>query len=343
VNGVWGYHRAYARAWLAVDTLAAAIVTTTATTFTVVDVGGADVYGFTPRISAGNLVKIDNEIMEVIATTIATNIVTVRRGVNGTTAAAHIIAAPVSTWQTDDNIRRATARQAGMLYARRGAYEQQTITDVGVITYPADCLNKNGGLIGKNAEIFRAMHDDKIVMKEREVDGIRSAVESVLAHPEIRDMLAASTHREHRFDAELLGVPCKCKPDIVGDLTRYVACYDLKFSLNIDPDSWRRTSKRLAYWLQTCHYSRVLEANFNKPVQFRFCNIEVKPPYRMMWYWYDLRSLEIASDEHKRLLLDLKQCQESGEWEDGWASECTISEYDIAAELSPDEVQIEES
>jgi hypothetical protein len=147
ITGVWGYHRAYSRAWLAVDTLAAAIVTTTATTFTVVDVDGADVYGFTPRISAGNLVKIDSEIMEVIATTVATNTVTVRRGVNGTTAAAHIIAAPVSTWQTDDNIRRVTARQAGMLYARRGAYEQQTITDVGVITYPADLLAELRGVL----------------------------------------------------------------------------------------------------------------------------------------------------------------------------------------------------
>lgn len=147
VYGVWGYHRAYARAWQAVDTLAAAIVTDTATTFTVADVDGADPYGFTPRISAGNLVKIDSEIMEVIATTVATNTVTVRRGVNGTTAAAHLIAAPVSTWQTDDNVRRVTARQAGLLYARRGAYEQQQITDVGVITYPADLLAELRGVL----------------------------------------------------------------------------------------------------------------------------------------------------------------------------------------------------
>jgi hypothetical protein len=147
VYGVWGYHRAYARAWQAVDALAAAIVTDTATTFTVADVDGGDEYGFTPRISAGNLVKIDNEIMEVIATTVATNTVTVRRGVNGTTAATHLIAAPVSTWQTDDNIRRVTARQAGALYARRGAYEQQQITDVGVITYPADLLAELRGVL----------------------------------------------------------------------------------------------------------------------------------------------------------------------------------------------------
>jgi hypothetical protein len=147
ITGVWGYHRAYARAWLAVDTLAAAIVSTSATTFTVADVDGADEYGFTPRLSAGNLIKVDSEIMEVTATNVTTNTVTVRRGVNGTTAATHLISAAVSTWQTEDNIRRVTARQAGMLYARRGAYEQQTITDVGVITYPADLLAELRGVL----------------------------------------------------------------------------------------------------------------------------------------------------------------------------------------------------
>lgn len=147
VYGVWGYHRNYARAWQAVDTLAAAIISASATTFTVADVDGADEYGFAPRISAGNLIQIDNEIMEVIATTVATNTVTVRRGVNGTTAATHLISAPVSVWRAEDGIRRATARQAGMMYARRGAYEQQTITDVGVITYPADLVAELRGVL----------------------------------------------------------------------------------------------------------------------------------------------------------------------------------------------------
>lgn len=147
VTGVWGYHSAYARAWSAVDTLAAAIVSASATTLTVADVDGADEYGFTPRLSAGNLIKIDTELLEVTATNTSSNVVTVRRGANGTTAATHLIAAPVSVWRTEDGIRRVTARQAGMLYARRGAYEQQTITDVGVVTYPADLLAELRGVL----------------------------------------------------------------------------------------------------------------------------------------------------------------------------------------------------
>lgn len=147
ITGVWGYHRAYARAWQAVDALAAAIVSTTATSLTVADADGADTYGFTPRLSAGNLIKIDSELMEVTATNTTTNVISVRRGVNGSTAATHLNAAPVSTWSTEDNIRRVTARQAGLLYARRGAYEQQQITDIGVITYPADLLLELRGVL----------------------------------------------------------------------------------------------------------------------------------------------------------------------------------------------------
>lgn len=211
-----------------------------------------------------------------------------------------------------------------------------------VLCYPADCLNKNGGLIGPRAEVFRAMHPEQTCMKEREIDGIRAAVKSVMSRPEISQMLAAVSHKEHRFDADLFGVPCRCKPDICCKLDEYIVCYDLKFSKLVDPDSWRRTSKRLALWLQDAHYSKILTAGFGKPVQFRFCNIETKTPFRVQWYWYEPRSREIAFEEHSRLLLDLKQCQETGVWEDGWESECTISEYDIAAEVSSDEVEITE-
>jgi len=147
ITGVWGYHRRYAQAWSVVDALAAAVISTTATTITVADVDGDDEYGFNPRISAGNLAKVDDEIMEVISTNTATNVVTVRRGQNGTTAATHLIAATVSVFRPEEPIRRVTARQAGMWYARMGAYEQQTITDVGVVTYPADLLSELRGVL----------------------------------------------------------------------------------------------------------------------------------------------------------------------------------------------------
>lgn len=128
VTGVWGFHRDYPNAWAAVDTLAAAITTTTATTFTVADVDGADDYGLTPRISAGNWVRIDDEYMEVVSTNTGTNVVTVRRGVNGSTAATHVISSVVKVWQVEEPVKRACARQAAFLYARMGAFESSSVS-----------------------------------------------------------------------------------------------------------------------------------------------------------------------------------------------------------------------
>lgn len=149
IVGIWGLHRDYTNAWQAVDTLAAAITTTSATTFTVADADGADSYGMTPRFSPGNLIKIDSEFMEVTAVNTSTNVITVRRGVNGTTAATHLIATPVSTFQVEEPIRHAVARQAGLLYARRGAYSSVEITGMTEIRYPVDLLAElRGALAG---------------------------------------------------------------------------------------------------------------------------------------------------------------------------------------------------
>lgn len=149
IAGVWGMHRYYAQdAWQAADALAAAIVSTTATTLTVADVDGADYLGFTPRISAGNIIRIDSEAMEVTATNTTTNVVTVRRGVLGTTAATHSNGATVEVYYPEEPVQRAVYRQAAFLYARRGAYEGAVATDMGgTITFPQDVLSEIYGIV----------------------------------------------------------------------------------------------------------------------------------------------------------------------------------------------------
>lgn len=135
ITGVWGMHRDYPNAWLSVD-VASAIGTTTVTTFTVADVDGYDANYRIPRISAGNLIKIDDEYMEVTNTNTGTNTVTVKRGVHGTTAATHLVSAPVYVWQVEDTIRNEVARQCGYMYERMGAYENASIDSLGLMQFP---------------------------------------------------------------------------------------------------------------------------------------------------------------------------------------------------------------
>lgn len=147
VTGIWGMHRDYANAWLSVD-VAAAIGTTTATTFTVADVDGYDANYRIPRLSAGHLIKIDSEYMEVTNTVVASNTVTVRRGIHGSTAATHAAAAPVYVWQVEDTIRNEVARQVGYMYARQGAYENASIDQLGLMQFPPNVVASLAAAMG---------------------------------------------------------------------------------------------------------------------------------------------------------------------------------------------------
>lgn len=146
VTGIWGYNADYANAWLAVDGLVSG-VNASVTTLFVDDVAGYNPYGEYPRISAGNVIQIDDEWMNVISTDPDLNTITVVRGVNGSTAAAHVMGAVVSVWQTDESIRRAVTRQVAFMYARQGAYDNVRITDIGTVMYPPDILQEVNDLL----------------------------------------------------------------------------------------------------------------------------------------------------------------------------------------------------
>lgn len=139
ITGIWGYHHDWANAWASVDTLSANI-NASVTSLTVSDIDGTDLYGLTPRISAGNVLKIGTEYLEVTATNTTTNVATVRRGILGTTAAAHTSGDAVATFQVYDSVKHAVANQAAKMYAKRGAYESTQITDIGTIQFPADFM-----------------------------------------------------------------------------------------------------------------------------------------------------------------------------------------------------------
>ena len=90
VLGIWGWHRLYAHAWPdTTATLAAAITTTTATTFTCT----------TGIVKAGDLLKIDSEFIYASSVSVAgSDTVTCVRGVNGSTAATHVISSVLYRW-----------------------------------------------------------------------------------------------------------------------------------------------------------------------------------------------------------------------------------------------------
>ena len=78
ITGTWGWHEDWNNAFEATSTAAAAIVSTTVTTFDVKAGEGA-------LFSPGHMILVDSEYMEITA--ISTDTLTVTRGFNGSTAA----------------------------------------------------------------------------------------------------------------------------------------------------------------------------------------------------------------------------------------------------------------
>ena len=150
VTGFWGLRRDYTRNGFVDSTddvqddggISASVVAVTVT-----DADGDDTFGDSPRFSPGQLIRIDDEFLRVLAVDTTNNILTVRRGENGTTAATHALNATISTWYPDENIVRICARGAAFMQWKSGKYENATIDGAGVIVTPADLLAEVAGVM----------------------------------------------------------------------------------------------------------------------------------------------------------------------------------------------------
>jgi hypothetical protein len=122
VSGVWGWHDDYADAWKpSGDAIPGGGITSGATTCTVASVGGVDGWNLSPRFQPGQVLKVDSEYMHLVAANSGTNTLTVVRGANGSTAASHAAAAPISIYAPPADIAEIALRWAGWLYKMEDA------------------------------------------------------------------------------------------------------------------------------------------------------------------------------------------------------------------------------
>ncbi len=130
VEAAWCYHSEYnTSAWVTGSTLSAN-TTSSATSLSVASV---------TLFSVGQLIRIGTEYLRVTAkTTTPSAALTVERGINGTTAAAHTSADVISIFNPEPAIQRAALRWAGFLLARRAAYERVNYDGINTTTFPPD-------------------------------------------------------------------------------------------------------------------------------------------------------------------------------------------------------------
>jgi hypothetical protein len=141
ISGFWGVREFYTEQGFFDSGITSPVMTAAQTTIIVSAVTGPDAYNRTPMFSPGNLIRVDNELIEVVAVDSATKTLTLLRGRNGTTAAAHLAGTAIKVWEPEPDIVSAATRQTCLLYARRGSYTQTTTYPDGIsVSYPSDLL-----------------------------------------------------------------------------------------------------------------------------------------------------------------------------------------------------------
>jgi len=140
VVGTWGYHEDWDNAWEdSQDTVEnTTSISASGTSLTVNDADGADLYALTPRFKVLQLLKIEDEYLNVTAVNTTTNALTVVRGVNGTTAAAHVQDTAIYIYRPMPDIVQATLELAKYLYMHKDASDGDVtmFPEAGAVTVP---------------------------------------------------------------------------------------------------------------------------------------------------------------------------------------------------------------
>jgi hypothetical protein len=122
VEGTWGYHPDWANAWAdSGDSVQDNPLSSDSTALTVSDADAPLDTGYGQRFAVGQLLRIEDEYLHVVAINTTTDVLTVTRGANGTTAASHPQNTQIDVYQPPADVRQVCLRVAGWLYKQRDA------------------------------------------------------------------------------------------------------------------------------------------------------------------------------------------------------------------------------
>ena len=126
---------------------------------------------------------------------------------------------------------------------------------------------------------------------------------------------------EHSFYAEVEGVACAARPDILtdnGDGT--FTMVDVKTSQDLNEWSFLRSCQRYGYFTQFLHYCQVLAACGYNVNRGRILAIENSSPFQARVFSVPMSRIEQEAASLAVARDTWKHCQSTGEW-DGWPRE----------------------
>lgn len=143
VTGWWGHHDSYPDCFVSsLDTVLDAPLSSNATQIHVANVNGLTADLDTPRFQSGQLLRSGTELIYLLtaeAVDAGNDLLTVVRGVNGTTAVSHIAGTSIEIFRPMSAINQAAIRLVAWRYAQKDvdAFDRTYNVGTGVSTSPA--------------------------------------------------------------------------------------------------------------------------------------------------------------------------------------------------------------
>lgn len=141
VVGEFGYCENRTYAWEdSQDDVESNPLSSSATSCTVNDADGDDKWGMVPRFQVGQTLKIESEMCEVSGVNETTNTLTIVRGMNGSTAAAHAQNTDIYIWRPPGPVKQACVIQSIRMLERgfQGFGDARAAPDIGQVFYLKD-------------------------------------------------------------------------------------------------------------------------------------------------------------------------------------------------------------
>lgn len=141
VTGWWGYNEDYSNAWISTGASLSTSYISGAGSIGIsggsTGTGASDANGDSPRLSPGDVIRIDGEVMQVTAG-LNNSAILVLGHTNGTSANHHAASTAIEKFIPEPDINWATVRMAGWLYGQgMTPYESKTaFVTIGTINIP---------------------------------------------------------------------------------------------------------------------------------------------------------------------------------------------------------------
>lgn len=142
VTGLWGYHNDWANAWEdSGDSVQnAGGIDASEATIEVSDADGADINGLPTRFKIQQILKIEEEYLWLVDVNGTDDELTVRRGMNGSTAATHALDKPIYVYRPMDDVIEAMELLSTYIYRRKDSVgseiDRPMIGDKGQLIMP---------------------------------------------------------------------------------------------------------------------------------------------------------------------------------------------------------------